>query len=284
MEQRELVGDRISAILTHYGLSAYRLAEKLGYEGPQKLYKLVQNKSKPGYETLMDILDKFPELRAEWLMRGQTPMLHTDAAPAAAPAQPGGYAGMPFAVVVDEKGDERISIVPTKAQAGYMLARANGQEALGELETISVPGYKGRTVRAFEVAGDSMQPIINQGDLVIATFTERLDLIQPKHVYVVVTDELVTVKRLRGPVKKNESLELLSDNRYYDPFMVPQKDVRELWQVQALLTRSIPANRDEAFDRMLVLLEMLAHDSQQLRNLLLDVAARYEVKLMPETA
>ena len=161
-------------------------------------------------------------------------------------------------------------------------ARAQGQEARATPDPISVPGYKGRTVRAFEVAGDSMQPIINQGDLVIATITERLDLIQPKHVYVVITDELVTVKRLHGPVKKNEPLELLSDNRYYDPFVLPQKDVREIWHVQALLTRSIPANRDEAYDRMLVLLGMLAQDSQQVRNLLLDVAARYDVKLMDE--
>lgn len=274
------VGDRISALLQHYGLSAYSLAAKLGYEGPQKLYKLVQNKSKPGYETLMDILNQFPELRAEWLMRGEGPMVRDEEKSERSASST--YRGIPYAVSVDASGEERISVWGIKAQSGYMLARAQSQEAPDDLETISVPGYQGRTVRAFEVAGDSMQPIINQGDLVIATYTERLDLIQPKHVYVVITDELVTVKRLRGPVKKNEPLELLSDNRYYDPFLVPQKDVREIWHVQALLTRSIPANRDEAYDRMLVLMEMLAQDSQQLRNLLLDVAARYDVRLVGE--
>ncbi|WP_197062935.1 helix-turn-helix transcriptional regulator [Hymenobacter sp. APR13] len=227
----------------------------------------------------MDILNQFPELSAEWLMRGDGPMVRDEPA---APAPAAAYPGIPYAVAVDASGEELISVWGIKAQGGYMLARAQGQEASVPLDTISVPGYKGRTVRAFEVAGDSMQPIINQGDLVIATITERLDLIQPKHVYVVITDELVTVKRLRGPVKKNEPLELLSDNRYYDPFVLPQKDVREIWHVQALLTRSIPANRDEAYDRMLVLMEMLAQDSQQLRNLLLDVAARYDVKLMGE--
>lgn len=274
------VGDRISALLQHYGLSAYSLAAKLGYEGPQKLYKLVQNKSKPGYETLMDILNRFPELRAEWLMRGEGPMVRDEEK--SERSAPSTYPGIPYAVAVDASGEERISVWGIKAQSGYMLLRAQSQEAPDDLETISVPGYQGRTVRAFEVAGDSMQPIINQGDLVIATYTERLDLIQPKHAYVVITDELVTVKRLRGPVKKNEPLELLSDNRYYDPFLVPQKDVREIWHVQALLTRSIPANRDEAYDRMLVLMEMLAQDSQQLRNLLLDVAARYDVRLVGE--
>lgn len=274
------VGDRISALLQHYGLSAYSLAAKLGYEGPQKLYKLVQNKSKPGYETLMDILNQFPELSAEWLMRGEGPMVHGEESSEQGTSS--AYPGIPYAVSVDANGEERISVWGIKAQGGYMLARAQGQEAPETLETISVPGYKGRSVRAFEVAGDSMQPIIHQGDLVIATYTERLDLIQPKHVYVVITDELVNVKRLRGPVKKNEPLELLSDNRYYDPYLVPQKDVREIWHVQALLTRSIPANRDEAYDRMLVLMEMLAQDSQQLRSLLLDVAARYDVRLVGE--
>lgn len=269
--------------MQHYGLSAYQLAKNLGYEGPQKLYKLVQNKSKPGYETLMDILNKYPELRAEWLMRGQEPMLLSDEAPTLTPKSPEEYNGMPYAVTVDENGDERISIVSTKAQAGYLLAR-DVDATMQDLETISVPGYRGKTVRGFEVAGDSMQPTISQGDLVIATFTERLDLIQPKHVYVVVTEDRIMVKRLRGPVKRNEPIELLSDNRYYDPFILPQKDLKELWLVNALLTGSIPANTNETFDRMLVLLEMLAHDSQQLRNILLDVAARYDVKLVGEAS
>ena len=264
--------------MKHYGLSAYQLAKNLGYEGPQKLYKLVQNKSKPGYETLMDILDKYPELRAEWLMRGMAPMLVTDEAPILPKAST--YPGMPYAVLVDDKGDEKIGVVPFKAQAGYLMSRATGQDSMEEWETISVAGYKGKSMRAFEVAGDSMQPTISQGDLVITSFTERLDLIRPKHVYVVVTGEQIMVKRLRGPVKGNEPLEMLSDNRYYDPQMLPQADLKELWQVNALLTRSIPANTAATYDKMIVLLEMLANDSQQLRNILLDVAARYDVKLL----
>lgn len=265
----------------HYGLSAYQLAKNLGYEGPQKLYKLVQNKSKPGYETLMDILGNYPELRAEWLMRGDEPMIRTVRAPAALKSK-GASPGMPYATV-DDQDDEAIRIVSKKAEAGYVLAR-DGEDGTEELETIRIPGYRGKTVRAFEVAGNSMQPTISQGDLVIASFTERLDLIQPKQVYVVVTHDQLMVKRLRGPVKKNEPIELISDNRFYDSFFLPQKDLKELWQVNALLTGSIPANTNEAFDRMLVLLEILAHDSQHLRRILLDVAARYDVKLIPKAA
>jgi phage repressor protein C with HTH and peptisase S24 domain len=267
--------------MTHYNLSAYQLAKNLGYEGPQKLYKLIQNKSKPGYETLMDILDHYPQMRSEWLMRGDEPMFKTTDAKSEVKTAPS-YTGMPSVVTVDANGKEVIIVVPRKAEAGYLLAR-DVDDTMEEPETLSIPGILGgRTVRAFEVSGNSMQPTLNQGDLVVATCTERLDLIQPKHVYVVVARDRIMVKRLRGPVKRNEPIELLSDNRFYDPFILPQTDLKELWQVQAVVTRSVPANTNEAFDRMLVLLEMLAHDSTQLRGILLDIASRYDVKLVGE--
>ena len=292
VDSRATVGTRINDVMGHFGLSAYQLAKNLGYEGPQKLYKLVQNKSKPGYETLMDILEHYPQLSSEWLMRGEGSMLHSDAPterPAVAPTKEAivknpapAYTGMPQAVTVNERGEEQTSIIWGKVEAGYLLAR-DFEDTLADLETIRVPGLQGKSFRAFEVSGNSMQPTLSPGDLVIASCTERLDLIQPKHVYVVVANDRIMVKRLRGPVKRNEPLELLSDNRFYDPFILPQEDLRELWQVQGVFSRSIPANANEAFDRMLVLLEMLAHDSTQLRSLLLDVAARFDVRLVPET-
>ena len=283
VDPRAHVGTRISELMTHYNLSAYQLAKNLGYEGPQKLYKLIQNKSKPGYETLMDILDHYPQMRSEWLMRGDEPMFKDTAAkPDTKEASASGFTGMPSVVTVDANGQEVISVVPKKAEAGYLLAR-DVEDTMVEQETLSIPGLRGgKTVRAFEVSGNSMQPTLNQGDLVVATCTERLDLIQPKHVYVVVAHDRIMVKRLRGPVKRNEPIELLSDNRFYDPFILPQNDLKELWQVQAVVTRSVPANTNEAFDRMLVLLEMLAHDSTQLRGILLDIASRYDVKLVGE--
>ena len=121
MDPRAHVGTRISELMSHYNLSAYQLAKNLGYEGPQKLYKLIQNKSKPGYETLMDILDHYPQMRSEWLMRGDEPMFKaTDAKPEAkeAAGYTGGYTGMPAVVTVDTNGKEVISIVPVKAEAG----------------------------------------------------------------------------------------------------------------------------------------------------------------------
>ncbi|WP_310391806.1 Atu1372/SO_1960 family protein [Hymenobacter sp.] len=88
LEEQEQVGDRLVALMNSRNLTAYQFAKTLGYEGPQKLYKLLQNKSKPGYETLMDVLNHYPQLRAEWLMRGSGPMFEEGNAAAAGGSVP----------------------------------------------------------------------------------------------------------------------------------------------------------------------------------------------------
>jgi len=97
VEQDEQVGDRLVALMGSRNLTAYQFAKSLGYEGPQKLYKLLRNESKPGYETLMDVLTHYPLLRAEWLMRGLGPMF--------------------------EEGEERPVAAGTKAPARRRAAR-----------------------------------------------------------------------------------------------------------------------------------------------------------------
>ena len=118
-----------------------------------------------------------------------------------------------------------------------------------------------------------------------------MDLIQPKHVYVVVTEDRIMVKRLRGPVKRNEPIELLSDNRYYDPFIqLPQwKTCWSCGMVRALhLHQCIPANTDTR--RLSGMREAMRGNagaqlrSEVMRNILRNVAARYDVKLVGEAS
>lgn len=76
MEQEERFGDRLTAMLTHYGQNAYQMAGKMGYDRPNKLYALIRHEAKPGFDTLVDMLRAYPEVRAEWLLLGTEPMLH----------------------------------------------------------------------------------------------------------------------------------------------------------------------------------------------------------------
>lgn len=55
------------------------VAIKLGVNNV-KLYTIVNGKSKPGYETIQQILNAYPRLNANWLLKGQKPILHESSA------------------------------------------------------------------------------------------------------------------------------------------------------------------------------------------------------------
>ena len=49
-----------------------RLAEELGYNDPQKLYRLMRNSdAKPSYGIIVDISNRFPMLNLRWLLTGE---------------------------------------------------------------------------------------------------------------------------------------------------------------------------------------------------------------------
>ncbi|MCB0669429.1 MAG: peptidase S24, partial [Saprospiraceae bacterium] len=110
-------------------------------------------------------------------------------------------------VVTDHEGKERIVHVPVPAQAGY------SQELVDpiyfqELPAYSLPDkkYQNGTFRSFDVAGDSMQPTLYEGDKVICRFLEPsnwLTGIRDHHVYVIVTRTQVLVKRVLNNLYKH---------------------------------------------------------------------------------
>lgn len=71
------VGDRINDLMRVYGLTVNSFASRIG-GSTAKYYKLINGKSRPDFETLFSILDKFPDISAEWLLRGDGPMKKQD--------------------------------------------------------------------------------------------------------------------------------------------------------------------------------------------------------------
>lgn len=144
-------------------------------------------------------------------------------------------------VVVDHEGGERIVHVPVPAQAGY------SQEVIDpiyfqELPAYNLPDkkYQNGTFRSFDVAGESMQPTLHEGDKVICRFldpSEWMTGIRDQHVYVVVTRTQVLVKRVVNNIYKHRHLELISDNEFYRIMRVNIGDIRELWHIHAIISQ-----------------------------------------------
>lgn len=67
------VSERLGQFLKQMNMNAFSLSKKIGGTS-QKYYKILSGQSNPQYETIQSILDAFPELSAEWLMRGKGDM------------------------------------------------------------------------------------------------------------------------------------------------------------------------------------------------------------------
>jgi hypothetical protein len=258
MEQQKQIGDRLAAIIEHYGDSVYGAAKKLGHDRPTKLYNFIGHKFKPGFDTLVEVLQTYPEVNPGWLLLGNGEML----TPAKAAEEPKAakksnaeyahihYAGMhaPAVVTLNMAGDEGIMLVPTPAQAGYQLAREKPQLLKEmDLELLALPQFSGKSHRAFEVEGSSMEPTLWTSDVVIARCVDDWRMVKPRHVYVVVTDETMMVKRIPRPIQNgDEEVELLSDNGYFLPHTIPRETIWEIWEVRASAPRGYRANKEEA--------------------------------------
>jgi len=267
-------GGRIKQLFEHYKLSTYEANNRLGYNRTSKLYKVLKNEVRPGYETIVDLLASFPEVSADWLLMGQGPMLRADATDAAKPAltQHQVVRGDKVVVTVDDKGIENTVLVPIPAQAEYSLAH-NEAVYMQQFGTYKIPGFERGEFRAFEVAGDSMAPTINHRDVVVASRVEELRLLEPGEVYVVVTAESVMLKRIKNRLRANDpEVMLYSDNPHRLPYGMETRDVQELWRVRGCVSSYIPSAPDLTVERLWEVIEQLGFDRSEVRRRLMEKA------------
>ncbi|WP_159022990.1 XRE family transcriptional regulator [Formosa sp. L2A11] len=134
-----------------------------------------------------------------------------------------------FPMVVDLEDDDLIEVVPIKASAGY-LNGYDDPEYIDQLQKIKLPFLPTGKHRAFPIKGDSMLPL-KDGSFVVGQFIEDVRDIQNGRTYVVLTNSQGMVyKRVYNQIKENNSLLLVSDNKTYNPYLVPAQDVLELWE------------------------------------------------------
>jgi phage repressor protein C with HTH and peptisase S24 domain len=137
---------------------------------------------------------------------------------------------------IDDKSNrQNIVLVRQRAMAGYATA-AQDPEYHEQLPRFSMPGMEGELV-AFEISGDSMQPTITNGDIVICEPVERGEPLRETNVYIVVTDTVVA-KRIHQIKQNGEvaQLELISDNPVYRPYKVDVPEVQQILRVKTRLT------------------------------------------------
>ena len=148
-------------------------------------------------------------------------------------------------IVTDENNDEKIVHVPVAAQAGYG-GNITNSHYFSNLPTFSLPDYRlhDGTHRCFDISGDSMEPTLYSGDKVVCSYLEKEHwerTIKNHLVYVVVTNDDVVVKRLVNKIKDSGYIQLFSDNSYYNPYVIPIDEVKEIWTVRVKISPFMPS-------------------------------------------
>ena len=150
---------------------------------------------------------------------------------------------LPIVITPDEQ--ERISVVPVKAEAGY-AASYGDPEFIEALPQFSLPLdelYADQTARLFQITGDSMLPITT-GSYIIASYVEDWYSIKSGQCYIIVTrDQGVVYKRLTNQLDR-DVLILHSDNPVYKPYELKPQDIAEVWQAAGYISFDLPRKGD----------------------------------------
>ncbi|MBN9313245.1 MAG: XRE family transcriptional regulator [Chryseobacterium sp. 39-10] len=130
-------------------------------------------------------------------------------------------------IAVDGKGENKIEIVPQKAQMGYLKGYTD-PDYIESLQTISLPFLRNGKFRAFPADGDSMPPY-NDGTFIVGKYLESKDQLKAGRTYLFITrNDGIVYKRY---AKQNKSGTLVSsDNTFYEPYEISWSDVMEIWE------------------------------------------------------
>lgn len=250
------INERIRLILDRKGISDKTLAEAMGVSRS----RLSQIFKAGVWDNLTQLraVAKFLGYSVDYLITGKESFLSGEepTTPEANEEDPGTYLTgktvRPITVTLSPAGEELVSYVPVKAQAGYMRGYGDPQY-VETLPAFSLPALvKNGTYRMFQVDGPSMQQLggkgLKDGDIVIAQYVEDIFDLRDNRVYVVVSTEGIAIKRVINRLRDKESpcLVMMSDNKNgeHPNYLLKPKQIREVWEAKKFISSDFSFDTD----------------------------------------
>lgn len=223
------VQERLKQVFDALGISIYQIAKDLD-ENSSKFYNILNGRAKPSYDTIIRILDHYPQVSADFLLRGVQPILNgADPSNARLVANEISYVEVPF--------------VPIKFHASFVETYTDGFR-YADLETYSVSTEAVKGLRdpiIIEISGNSMSPQLVNGAKVMVVPVDPGDWIyQSGGVFAVIYRDFFVVKRIReNELLTKHYLTLHSDNPLGGSVSVPADEIRGLWRVAHIVSAPV---------------------------------------------
>jgi transcriptional regulator with XRE-family HTH domain len=237
-------GEKIELIIKQLGLTVNSFALKMGRK-PTIIYNIISGRNNPGLDVISDILKTY-NLSAEWFIndvgepfvkQSQEPVKQTLTIKEPDQEYLTGKNTRVLAITQDSRGKENIEMVQSKAAASY-IDNLQTPEFIGNLPKMFIPAgqLQGGTFRGFEVKGNSMEPTLQNGSIVIGRFVDNwIRDIKDDWIYIIVSQEAILVKRVLNRIEARKQLYLKSDNYEYEPRNIDIDEVKEVWMLKAEL-------------------------------------------------
>jgi transcriptional regulator with XRE-family HTH domain len=253
------LGPNIKFLRKKLGLTQDQLAEKIGVNRPA-IGSYEEGRASPKIQALQD-LSIFFNIPIDQLINSDLSregIVEKEEIHYSAPARV-------LTTVVDHDNRELITVVPAKASAGYLNGYAD-PEYVGSLPHFALPLpeiAKERTYRAFQVRGDSMEPIPT-GAYIIGEYLTNWHDIKDGKTYVLVTrDEGVVYKRVY--LHPSGELWLKSDNPMYEPYTIHTNRLLEIWKAVGYISSVLPEPDAPTINKLSVMIHEMRNEIDGLK-------------------
>jgi repressor LexA len=227
-EADNAIQDRLKQVFDALGITIYQIAKDLD-ENSSKFYNILSGRAKPSYDTIIGILNYYPQVSADFLLRGEGPILHE-----------GTYSN---AYLSQETAYEEVPYVPVKFHASFVESYTDSYR-FEDLDTFRVSKDLTKNLRnpvILEVSGNSMSPQLVHGARVLAVPIDTGDWIyQSGGVFAVIYRDFFVVKRIReNDLLTKHYLTLHSDNPMGGSVTVPSNEIRGIWRVANIVSAPV---------------------------------------------
>ena len=259
---------RIIKYLEYIGVSPSAYEKRLGL-GNGSLKKQLKVSGSVGSDVVEKILSTDPSLNPNWLLTGQGSMilesktqpevLENNVTPIVTPiVTPTSNNVLNEPSEIYNIGNRSSRILPIitieeqSDQTGAMCVMVDAKAAAGWPGSVDSPlwyqalpqfrlplFYKGEFL-LIQVSGDSMEPTLSDTDWVVAKRIFDIEDIREGYVHLVLLEDGPVVKRVYSRLDKGV-VQLVSDNKAYNPVMVPITSILHIYKVEMFFSTTLGA-------------------------------------------
>ena len=211
-----ILSERINKLVEYSQMSIPQFAKLVGFKTPQAVRELIKGNTKSLSDAaIFKLSSAFPDLSMDWLLTGEGPMMIERNAPAPVI----NYAeGVPYYNEDFMLGFEEIG-APDSENPDFL---------------IRMPGYERATLWC-NASGHSMEPEINNGDIIALQRVEDFSFLPFGDVYGFITaNGMRTIKRL-GRSERDGFYRLIPTNKEYDEQEIPINIITHVYRVMGTM-------------------------------------------------